>query len=40
MKSQPDELLEFVEEDIRYARSYYDSWLTDGGLRNDPDVFG
>ena len=30
MKSQPVEFLDFIEEDLRYARAYYDSWQTDG----------
>ena len=30
MKSQPVEFLEFVEDDLRYAYEYYDSWLADG----------
>jgi len=33
VKSQPVEFLEFVEDDLRYARGYYDSWQTDGGDR-------
>jgi hypothetical protein len=30
VKSQPVEFLEFIEEDLRYARTYYDSWKPDG----------
>mgnify|MGYP000843841155 FL=1 len=30
MKSQPVEFLAFVEEDLRYAYDYYDSWRHDG----------
>jgi hypothetical protein len=30
VRSQPVEFLEFVEDDLRYARAYYDSWKTDG----------
>ena len=30
MRSQPVEFLEFIEEDLFYARSYYDSWKTEG----------
>ena len=30
MRSQPVEFLEFVEDDLGYARAYYDSWKTDG----------
>ena len=32
MRSQPVEFLSFVEDDLRYARDYYDSWLADGSL--------
>lgn len=31
MRSQKVEALEIVEGDLRYARSYYDSWRADGG---------
>ena len=31
MKGQPVEFLDFIEADLRYARAYYDSWLTGGG---------
>lgn len=30
MRSQPVEFLASVEEDLRYAYGYYDSWLADG----------
>src|SRR5450432_2210636 len=30
MKSQRVEPLDVIEGDLRYARSYYDSWLSDG----------
>lgn len=30
MKSQPVEFLDFIEDDLRYDRTYYDSWQTDG----------
>lgn len=30
VRSQPVEFLEFIEDDLRYARAYYDSWKTDG----------
>ncbi len=30
MKTQPVELLEFVEDDLRYAWDYYDAWRSDG----------
>jgi hypothetical protein len=30
VRSQRVEFLEFVEDDLRYARAYYDSWKTDG----------
>jgi len=31
VRSQPVEFLdEFTEDDLRYARLYYDSWKTDG----------
>ena len=29
MRSQPVEFLEFIEDDLRYAHAYYDSWKTD-----------
>ena len=32
MKSQPVEFLEFIEEDLRFARTYYGSWKPDGAL--------
>jgi hypothetical protein len=30
VKSQPVEFLEFIEDDLRYARVYYDSWKVGG----------
>ena len=30
MKSLPVEFLEFVEEDLRHARAFYDSWQFEG----------
>ncbi len=30
MKSQPVEFLAFVEDELRHAYDYYDSWLADG----------
>ena len=33
MKSQPVEFLDFIEEDLRYAHAFYDSWQTDGAAR-------
>jgi len=30
MRSLPVEFLEFVEHDLRYARSFYDSWQFEG----------
>ncbi len=30
MKSRPVEFLALVEDDLRYAYDYYDSWLADG----------
>jgi len=33
VRSQAVEFLEFVEDDIRYARAYYDSWQSGGGER-------
>lgn len=30
MKSQPVEFLEQVEHELRYAREFYDSWLSGG----------
>ena len=30
MRSQPVEFLEVIEDDVRYARVYYDSWKTGG----------
>ena len=38
MRSQPVEFLAFVEEDLRYAYDYYDSWLS-GGSRWFRDRF-
>ena len=32
MRSQPVEFLASVEEDLRYAYDYYDSWLADGSI--------
>ena len=32
MRNQPVEFLAFVEDDLRYAYGYYDSWLADGSL--------
>jgi hypothetical protein len=32
VKGQPVEFLDFIEADLRYARAYYDSWLTGGGV--------
>ena len=32
MRSQPVEFLAVVEDDLRYASDYYDSWLSDGGI--------
>ena len=33
MRSQPVELLDFVEDDLRYARSFYDSWQFEGAKK-------
>ena len=33
MKSQPVEFLDFIEEDLCYARDFYASWQTDGSNR-------
>jgi len=30
VKSQPVEFLAFIEDDLRHAYDYYDSWLADG----------
>jgi len=30
VRNQPVEFLEFIEDDLRYARTYYDSWRTGG----------
>ncbi len=30
MKSQPVQFLPFIEQDLRYAYAYYDSWQADG----------
>lgn len=32
MRSKPVEFLEFVEEDLRYAYDYYDSWQSGGSM--------
>ena len=32
MRSQPVEFLAYVEDDLHYAYSYYDSWLADGSI--------
>jgi hypothetical protein len=32
VRSQPVEFLAFVEDDLRYAYDYYDSWLSDGSM--------
>lgn len=33
MRSLPVEFLEFVEDDLRYARSFYDSWQFQGAKK-------
>ena len=33
MRSQPVEFLAAIEDDLRYAYGYYDSWLIDGSLK-------
>jgi hypothetical protein len=30
VRNRPVEFLEFVEDDLHYARAYYDSWKSDG----------
>jgi hypothetical protein len=32
VRSQPVEFLAFVEDDLRYAYDYYDSWLSHGSV--------